>query len=64
MSEKPKYNYQATAEVHIHNLHICVNGVGDTMEAAMDLFDHALESIPEIIKSGGDNIDGSQPIAR
>ena len=64
MSEKPKYNYQATAEVHIHNLHICVNGVGDTMEEAMDLFDHALERLPEIIKAGGASADDTNPIPR
>lgn len=66
MSEKPKskYNYQATVEVVIRNIRICVNGVGDTQKAATELFDHALKSILEIIKAGEMSDDESNPILR
>ena len=62
MSEKPKYNYQATAEIHLQigsatNIHIAINGVGDTQKSAEELFDHALKSLPEMMNAGGVNKD-------
>lgn len=60
MSEKPKskYNYQATSEIHYQkgsavNIHICINGVGDTKEAAIELFDHALKETLFIMRDAG-----------
>ena len=56
MSEKPKYNYQSTAQISYQpdsntNIHITINGIGDTFEEARDLFDHALEKFSVFIEN-------------
>ena len=56
MSEnKPKFNYQVTAEIQYtlspsHTVHIAINGIGDTEQAAKDLFDHGLDKFKDLIE--------------
>ena len=52
---KAKYNYQAMAQISYQpdsntNIHITINGIGDTSAEAIILFDHALKSFSAFIK--------------
>jgi len=52
---KPKYNYQTMAQISYQpdsntNIHITINGIGDTCEEAITLFDHALKRFSEFFE--------------
>ncbi len=52
---KPKYNYQTMAQISYRpdsntDIHITINGIGDTCDEAIVLFDHALKKFSAFIE--------------